>query len=305
VIGLVVVGWIAARVRRLTTRYEPALPGQHVDFESQPRLWALLDEVAEAAGGDDIDAVYLAPGAELAILERASVWAALRRRQPECSLVIGIGLFDGMTQLQLRSLLAHEYGHSAGGEFVFGVRRAVVDQCNGLGRAGLVALDPVWWLLRAFHRIFAGASAGAARRQELLADRSAVETYGTAAFVGAQRHVATCTARFPLAITAAVDGALKTRTPLPDLYQPPPVVSEAALANAVLAKLTEVPGDAHASTHERIAAAEALAITRESRPGDDEPVWALFDDRAELQRAMTAVIVDRLAAKGFALKAPA
>ena len=305
VIVLVVIGAIASMVRRLTTRHEPALPGQHVEFESQPRLWALLDEVAAAAGGDDLDAVYLAPGAELAILERESVWGALRGRQPECWLVIGIGLFEGMTQLQLRSLLAHEYGHSAGGERLFGVRRAVVDQCNGLRRAGLVALDPVWWLLLAFHRIFTGVSAAAARRQEQLADRSAVEAYGTAAFVGAQRHVATFAARFPLAITAAVAGAVKASTPLSDLYQPPPAVNEEALAKAVLAKLTEVPGDGHASAHERIAAAEALAVTRDAKPGDDDPVWALLDDRVELERAMTAVIADRLAAKGFTLKPPA
>ncbi len=305
VIGFVVIGGIVTMVRRLTTRFEPAPLGQHVDIETQPRLWALLDEVAEAAGGDDVDAVYLAPGAELAIIERSSLWAALRHRQPECCLVIGIGLFDGMTQLQLRSLLAHEYGHSAGGQIVFGVRRAVVDQCNGLGRAGLVALDPVWWLLRAFHRIFVGASASAASRQEQLADRSAVETYGTPAFVGAQRHVATCAARFPLAITAAVDGAVKAGAPLPDLYQPPVVVSEAALAKAVLAKLTEVPKDSHPSAHDRIAAAELLAVTRDGRPEDDEPVWALFDDRVALERAMTAVIADRIAAMGIALKAPA
>jgi hypothetical protein len=163
-------------------------------------------------------------------------------------------------------------------------------------------LDPTWWLLRAYHRLFASVARGSSQLQERLADRLAVEAYGTAAFTSAQRHLVTRTVRFPFEVGMAVDAG----RPVANVYRERDVLSGAAVESAIAERMHVVQRDldAYATPSQRIAAAEALAIEREPRSGDDAPVWELFDDREAIERAATEILRDQLGRRSVKLAAP-
>ena len=304
-IAIVVIATIGAILRSLFIRAQPASLGHRVDLERQPRLRALLGEVAGKVGTRPVDAVYLTPGTDMGVTERAGLWSSMRASRVERSLIMGIGLFDGMTQLQLRSVLAHECGHfrnadTAGGGFALAVRRSLFVMILRLARSGAAgAYNPVWWFLRAYHRIYLGVSQGASRLQEVLADRWAIEAYGTAAFVAGYRHVVARSVQFDHQVDATIKEVVDARRPLPNLYQYRPRASDAAardVADAIDKEMTREPTayDSHPSPQQRIDRAQALAVAHDARPDDDASIWALFDDRDEIERTMTAEVRDRV-----------
>lgn len=305
IIAIVVIATIGAILRGLFIRAQPSSLGDRVDLDRQPRLRALLDEVAGKVGTRPVDAVYLTPGTDMGVTERAGLWSSMRDSRVERNLIMGIGLFDGMTQLQLRSVLAHEYGHfrnadTAGGGFALAVRRSLFAMIIRLARSGAAgAYNPVWWFLRAYHRIYLGVSQGASRLQEVLADRWAIEAYGTAAFVAGYRHVVARSVQFDHQVDATIKEVVDAHRPLPNLYQYRPQSSDAAernVADAIHKEMTREPTayDSHPSPQQRIDGAQALAVEREAQPDDDASIWALFDDRDEIERTMTAEVRARI-----------
>jgi Zn-dependent protease with chaperone function len=237
-------------------------------------------------------------------------------KRVERSLVMGLGLFEGMTQLQLRSVLAHEHGHfrnadTAGGGFALAVRRSLHAMILGLARSGAAGnYNPAWWFMRSYYRVYLGVSQGASRLQEVLADRSAIAAYGSAAFVAGYRHVVSRGVRFDQVAGASINEVLRTRGALPNLYRfqpanPPPDNAVTALIEKAMTR-EPTAYDSHPSSRQRIAWAEALAVSHEPRPDDDEPIWALFTDREQLERRMTATVRDRIyAQKSIAIPAEA
>jgi Zn-dependent protease with chaperone function len=304
-IAIVVIATIGAILRSLFVRARAASLGHRVDLDRQPRLRALLDQVAGKVATRPVDAVYLTPGTDMGVTERAGLWSSMRASRVERNLIMGIGLFDGMTQLQLRSVLAHEYGHfrnadTAGGGFALAVRRSLFGMIIRLARSGAAgAYNPVWWFLRAYHRIYLGVSQGASRLQEVLADRWSVEAYGTAAFVAGYRHVVARSVQFDHQVDATIKEVVDGGRPLPNLYQYRPQSSDAAargVADAIDKEMTREPTayDSHPSPQQRIERAHALAVEHEPQPDDDASIWALFDDRDEIERMMTAEVRARI-----------
>lgn len=51
----------------------------------------------------------------------------------------------------------------------------------------------------------------------------------------------------------------------------------------------------HPSSKDRLSWARALSIVSAPRPGDDEPVWSLFESREELERRMTSQVKQNVA----------
>jgi Zn-dependent protease with chaperone function len=212
-----------------------------------------------------------------------------------------------MTQLQLRSILAHEHGHyrnqdTAGGGFALAVRRSLMTMIIRLATSGVAgAYNPAWWFLRGYHRVYLIISQGASRLQEVLADRWAVQAYGSTAFVAGYRHVVARSVEFDHHIGATLKEVIEEKRPLPNLYQYRAAVAEPEakdLASAIEAAMVQEPSvyDSHPAPSQRIAAAETLAVSRAPEPGDDEPIWSLFEDRDEIERMMTAQVRDNVLA---------
>jgi Zn-dependent protease with chaperone function len=308
IIGIVVLATAGAIVRSLTVRVRPEKPGEPLELADHPQLRTLLVDVATTVGTRPVDAVYLTPGTEMAVTERLGVWGSLRHKRAERSLIMGIGLFDGMTQLQLRSILAHEHGHfrnedTAGGGFALQVRQSLFAFIVQLARAGAAGwFNPAWWFLRGYFRVYLGMSQGASRLQEVLADRWAVEAYGSQAFVAGYRHVVTRSVEFSPRVSATINEVAERKAPLPNLYQ---YRAEAAatsgddIAAKIAEELAREPDlyDSHPSSKQRIAWAEAMAVAREPQPADTAAVWELFADREAIERAMTAEIRERVHAR--------
>ncbi|HEU4733839.1 MAG TPA: M48 family metalloprotease [Kofleriaceae bacterium] len=300
-VAILVFATVGSVLRGLFVRRSQPSLGHRIDLDRHPRLAALIDDVSATVGTRPAGAVYLTPGTDMAVTERAGVWATLRGKAGERSLIMGVGLFDGMTQLQLRSVLAHEHGHfrnedTAGGELALAVRRSLMVMIISLARSGAAqAYNPVWWFLRGYHRIYLGVSQGASRLQEVLADRWAIRTYGTSGFVAGYRHVVTRSVEFDHRVNATIQEVVDAGRPLPNLYQYQPQdarISEGDLAAEIERELNREPSayDSHPSAHQRIEWALALAVERSAQPDDDASIWTLFEDREAIERAMTDTV---------------
>ena len=71
-------------------------------------------------GTRPVDAIFLTPGAEVAVFERGR-WLDKARDRARRSLILGLGVVEGFHIDPFRAVLAHEYGHflhrdTAGGD---------------------------------------------------------------------------------------------------------------------------------------------------------------------------------------------
>ncbi|MGE3543347.1 MAG: M48 family metalloprotease, partial [Kofleriaceae bacterium] len=300
-IGIVVIVTIGAIVKSLFVRSDGQPPGEPLDLGKHPKLRAMLDDVAGVVGTRPVDVAYVLPGAEMAVTERGSLWASLRGKATERSLIMGIALFEGMTQLQLRSILAHEYGHfrnqdTAGGGFALAVRRSLFSLIIRLAQSGAAGwYNPAWWFVRGFHRMYLAISQGASRLQEVLADRWAIHAYGSAGFIAGYRHVVARSVEFDRGVDATLKDVIDNERPLPNLYaydRTPEATEAEDLATCIERELVREPSlyDSHPAPRQRLEWAERLAVQRTPQAGDDAPVWDLFTAREALERAMTSQV---------------
>jgi heat shock protein HtpX len=164
--ALVLAGSIAVAVAPRHHRFTP--PGVRITRESQPRLVALVEDEAAAAGEPPPDEIYVTFEVNAAVTE-----AGRGRRV----LIVGLLLLHLVSERGLRSVIAHELGHYAGGDtrlgsWLFRTRAACnVARRSRVGFPGpegetpnllsLVRLPSLWYGL-AFLRITNAIS----RRQE-------------------------------------------------------------------------------------------------------------------------------------------
>lgn len=285
-------------------------PGEWLDLEGQPRLRALLDEVAEAIGTRPVDSVYLTPGTEVAVFERGGLWRQLQGKTERC-LILGIGVLDGFQLGPLRAVLAHEYGHfqnrdTAGGGLALAVRRSLFTMAQGLALGGAAApYNPAWLFLNGFHRVFMRISQGASRLQEVMADRWAAFAYGATNFEQGLRHVIERSVRFDVAANRKFQLAHEKNEPLTNLYEPQPIPAELEgkieehVQKAIDAEPS--PYDSHPSPRDRFAWVAALEAPLEPTSDATQPAWGLFDGRAELEQQMTELVLSNAQAAGEAV----
>ena len=164
-------------------RFEP--PGPELTRERHPRLHEMLDEVAAAAGEPPADAVYLDLEANASVLEHG------RRRL----MILGLPLLVTLGKDELKAVLAHEYGHFAGGDTRFSrwIWRTRVAAMKSVGT--LIESDswfrrnvvrwPFEWYAKAFLRITNAIS----RREEFAADALAARAAGPDAAGRALRRI--------------------------------------------------------------------------------------------------------------------
>jgi hypothetical protein len=179
----------------------------------------------------------------------------------------------------------------------------------GLGRA--VLINPVYWYLRFYFKVYLSVSAGQSRRRELLADRAAAIGYGGDAFGRALTGVIANDVQFD---RLAVELALTLRhsgRPCHNLYRYLDDAAEATPAELRQRRLSEqfdreaTAFDSHPPPAERI---QRVAGIPAQRPPETEPAASLFNDREAVERKLSATIVERLdrffASRGVTPSAP-
>jgi Zn-dependent protease with chaperone function len=88
-------------------------PGVPVTDAAEPRLWALVRELAAAAGTRAPDRILLTGEVNASVSEQPRLLGLLPGPR---HLTLGVPLLMGLTEAQLRSVLAHEFGHFTGGD---------------------------------------------------------------------------------------------------------------------------------------------------------------------------------------------
>ena len=159
--------------------------GIPIDGRTEPRLKALVGEVAEAMGTKPPDEVYLIPDVNAFVYEHGRLLGLIRTKRV---MGIGLALIDVVRVDQLRAILAHEFGHYVGGDTHLG--GVIYRARSSLGRtvenlkAGVLRS-----LFLAYARLFLKLTQKISRDQELAADAAAVRVGGREAHGSALRTV--------------------------------------------------------------------------------------------------------------------
>ena len=150
-------------------------PGVVLTEQAQPRLWAVARELADVAETHCADEIRLVPDANAAVSDSGS-WLGLRAGTRR--LYLGVPLLHGLDEAQLRSVLAHEFGHYGGRHTALAgvtyrgtetIRRTI----SHLGPRHLASR-----LFRLYARLYFAVSHSVNRRQELEADQLSARSVG-------------------------------------------------------------------------------------------------------------------------------
>jgi Zn-dependent protease with chaperone function len=111
-------------------------PGPRLEPGRQPRLFAVIDRLAERVGQAVPAEVYLIPQVNAWVAQRGGVLGFGGRRV----MAIGLPVLHTLTVSELRAVLAHEFGHFHGGDtslgvFIYQTRAAIQRTVQGLAAA--------------------------------------------------------------------------------------------------------------------------------------------------------------------------
>ncbi|MFC3831881.1 MULTISPECIES: M48 family metallopeptidase [Deinococcus] len=251
VIGAVVI-LLAAFPR--SPRFE--VPGPRLEPRDHPRLFAELEGLARASGQAMPSEVYLLGDLNAWVTEQGGRFRPGRR-------IIGVGL--PLMQLlnvdEFRAVLAHEFGHYAGGDTRLGQvvfrTRASLERTVGALREGDSKLSlPFQWYATAFLRITQAIS----RRQEFAADHFAAQHVGSDAMAGGLVKVHGHAMPYAMYWQSEAVPVLRSgfRPPLASGYQrfqdAPDVRTSLAQVHAQDAEEQSDPYASHPSLHDRLGA---------------------------------------------------
>ncbi len=305
IVCLVALYTLVAIARSLMMRIKEQDPGVRLDLSAEPKLRAVLEETARQVHTRPVDSVYLVPDAALAVTERGGLLKQMRGKA-ERALILGVGALDGFEVRPFKAVLAHEYGHfqnedTAGGGLALAARRALRLMALHMAMRGVATwYNPAWWFVRGYWAIYLRVSQGASRLQEVLADRWAVLSYGSDAFVTGLKHVVTRSIAFDLHADATLKEVVANKRPLANLYQhaTDQPASTDSLAKALDEAWNRAPSayDSHPRPADREKWARALESTGAPPANDDhDHAWSLFSNRESLEMLMTAQIRENVA----------
>jgi heat shock protein HtpX len=158
-------------------------PGPELPAAQYPDLHALVREVASATGQQMPADIYLVGDVNAWVAHRGGLMGIGSRR------VMGLGLplMQGVTEDELRAVLAHEFGHYSSGDVALGpwlykTRAAIGRTIAGLGD-GYIAK-----IFNAYGRVFLRLTHAVSRQQEFIADAIAARVSGAGTMVSALRR---------------------------------------------------------------------------------------------------------------------
>lgn len=295
---------VIATLRSLFVEVDRSDPGDRLDLDQHPRLKGLLEEVAAKLETRPIDTVFITPGSQVAVFEQRSLGETLRGVDSARCLILGAAVLKGMKAIELKAVLAHEYGHfknedTAGGAFALAARRSLMTLIMSLASSGAATwYNPAWWLIRGFYALFLRVSHGASRLQEILADRWAAFAFGGAAFERGLTHVVRRSVEFSAVANAVLQEAVDEGHSIRNIYRKePPSSFDPTTVEAEIEEELARPGtplDTHPAPQERFALIRALDAPVAPTEADEAPAWDLFADRTALERELTRTLLDDL-----------
>lgn len=274
--------------------------------DEAPKLWEMLEEVAQRVNTRSVDIVSINSGTLIGVIDHGNIIQRLRGHAQR-ELQIGLGVLPGMTQSQLKAILAHEYGHfskndTSGLVIAHQVQTSIDEtvitlreQADGSSTfLWTVFLYFILFLVRLYYvRVFLPVLRGAARIKELRADRFAALAYGGKNFSAGLEHIVLQTLTFNMQLQLEEQEARKLKRRLQNLYTLPPLNREAGekLSPLFEEAMKRVPSiyDSHPAPNHRIRTIEMLNID-DTVSVNTTPVWELFIDAEAIQNELTASI---------------
>lgn len=309
---LIALGGAWAVVRSLFLPRQVQEEGRRLLPDEEPRLFEALAEVAQVATSGMVDRVHLEADNAIGVRESGGLWRILTGRG-ERVLHLGFAALPGLTLVELKAILAHEFGHFSHGEtrltpFIHRTTQSMVSMAQRMANLGtmVVVLSPVYWFLRLFVAIYLQVTAAHSRRRELLADRAAALAYGGDTFGQALRRYVELSDTFDRAAFGILVSLREAGHPCRDLYRC--VLAAHEVVPPRLRALREKEGvhrvgralDSHPPPYERIARVAGLPAQRSPEPG---PAVSLFRDPEAVAGELTAVLVSKvdavMAARGM------
>ncbi len=262
--------------------------GPELTRTEHPALWAEVDRLASIVETEAPRRIVLVPDVNAAVSEVGG----------EREMVVGLPLLVGMTVGQLRSVLAHELGHYAGGDTAASARTY---RWNiALHRIRDNASGPMRWLLSAYVWCYARVSAAASRDLERAADAFSAAVAGPEVAASAMRRMVELDAAWGLlndnyvslfelagaraSLTDGLTQVLEANAP-----------GLGAATDQYLAGEKRRGDDTHPPVRERIAALESTRSVGHPLDGGGRPARVLLDDGdAWLARAEGELMVQDL-----------
>ena len=270
---------------RVTTR----LPGPVLIEARQPRLFALIRDVARQTGQPMPAGVYLVAPVNAGVTRTGGILGVGGRD----TLVIGLPLLEALSVGQIRSVLAHEFGHFHRGDAAFGpwiyATRQAIERVAIVLQGGFLGLPFVlYW------RLFMRITQAISRAQERAADELAARIAGPRQSVEGLRRLNGATLAFESYWAGEMAPALEAG------FLPPiaagfrrfmaneDVARTVANTTAEEMKTTTSPYDSHPSLRERIARFKRLPPDPPAKV--DPPAIELIDDVKDLERRLLGTI---------------
>lgn len=265
-------------------------PGKQISPSEHPRLFALIQEVGQAMGLEPPSEVYLVQDVNAFVSQRGGLLGYGGRRY----MGIGVPLLAFLNQSQLKALLAHEYGHFAGGEtrlsgLIYATRSSMIRTLQNLEQSGNQLLQrPFQWMFETYLRITQAIS----RQQELLADAWAVKLAGPEAHISTLELVHLNASAYDIYLRTEL-APLGQMEVAPDNYfegfrlflRSSIWTAESSQVSESLKAAKSDPYDSHPSTEERIAFARSQNTPE--LPIDATPAWSLLTEPEAVERSFS------------------
>ncbi|WP_164014587.1 M48 family metalloprotease [Pyxidicoccus trucidator] len=288
IVALVGFGGFIAILRGLFFSTAEPDEGRRLAPDEAPELFRALAEVAEVAGARKVDRVMLFAGTSIGVREAGGRIQVLLGRG-ERILHLGLAALRGLTVSELKSILAHEYGHFAHGEtrltpIIGRIQTQVVRTMQSIQELSWAFVNPVFWFLRVYFFVYLQVTAGHGRRRELLADRLSALAYGGDTFGRALTKTIENGDAFHRGVGVAV-GLREAGRPTKDLYRTIDVAARGtppSLGALVREELFARPVDAYDSHPPPSERVQRVAGIPGRRMLDEAPALTLFADPVKL-----------------------
>ena len=160
-------------------------PGPMLTPSNAPQLFTMINDVAKKTSQPRPENVYLLNDVNAFVTHRGGFMGFGSKR------VMGIGLplIKGLAPAELRSVIAHEFGHYVSGDVALGpwiykTRAAIARTLQHLGNNWLLTTVFNWYA-----RMFMRMTTQISREQEFVADATAARVAGTASTISALKRV--------------------------------------------------------------------------------------------------------------------
>ena len=255
-------------------------PGPRLTPATAPYLFTIIDEIARATSQPRPEEVYLLGDVNAFVTQRGGFMGFGGRR------VMGVGLplLKGLSPAELRSVIAHEFGHFVSGDVALGpwiykTRAAIFRALEGLSGSILQ------WLFNWYGRMFMRMTMQVSREQEFVADATAARVAGVAPAISALKRVEFIAPAYGSYVNNEVMPVLRAGFLPPmgegfDRYLADPDMAKLFHDYAAQALGSEVGEyDSHPPTAERIAALGRIKQKPKEHPKDATAVMLKEPER--------------------------